>query len=78
MQDILDLETALTYKRDKGILWFMKSAPFRNGKLTKLFWKDLKETAELLKQVREEAKGQITRTIEEDAQLAKDVTITLL
>ena len=56
----------------------MKSAPFRNGKLTKLFWKDLKETAELLKQVREEAKGQITRTIEEDAQLAKDVTITLL
>ena len=44
MQDILDLEDAMTYLRDKAILWFLESAPFRVGTLTKLTWKDLKST----------------------------------
>jgi hypothetical protein len=78
MQDILELESVMTYQRDKSILWFLESAPFRGGTATKLFWKDLKSTSELLKQIREDDKGQITRTIEEDTQLAKDVPYYLV
>ena len=68
----------MTYHRDKAILWFVESAPFRQGTLTNLFWRDLKPTAELLKQIREGSKGQIKRTIEEDLQLAKDVPYYIL
>ena len=42
MQDILELEGTMTYLRDKAILWFLESAPFRKATLTKLQWKDLK------------------------------------
>ena len=78
MQDIIELEDAMTYLRDKAILWFLESAPFRVGTLTKLKWKDLKSTSDLLKQVREEAKGQISRTPDEDAEIAEKVPYYLL
>ena len=73
LQDILELEGTMTYHRDKAILWFLESAPFRKETLTKLLWQDLKPTSEILKQVREEAKGQSTRTIEEDAEIAQKI-----
>ena len=78
MQDILELEEAMTYLRDKAILWFLESAPFRKATLTKLQWKDLKSTETLLKQVREEAKGQVSRTPEEDKEIAEKVPYYLV
>jgi hypothetical protein len=46
VQDILDLENAFTTSRDKAILWFLASAPFRVETLTKLLWRDLKPTGD--------------------------------
>jgi site-specific recombinase XerC len=43
-QDILDLENAFFSLRDKALLWFIASAPFRLETITKLKWKDLKPT----------------------------------
>lgn len=43
-QDILDLENAFFNFRDKAILWFIASAPFRLETIPKLLWKDLKPT----------------------------------
>jgi hypothetical protein len=43
-QDILDLENAFFSFRDKALLWFIASAPFRLDTLTKLKWRDLKPT----------------------------------
>ncbi len=73
MKDILELEEGMSYQRDKAILWFIESTSCRAGTVVKLNRKDLKPTAELLKMVREEAMGQTTRTVEEDAEIAKDV-----
>ena len=56
MQDIIELDEAMTYLRDRAILWFLESAPFRRATLTKLLWKDLKSTEAMLKGLREEAK----------------------
>lgn len=56
----------------------MESAPFRKATLTKLLWKDLKSTADFLKQIREEAKGQISRTPEEDKEIAEKVPFYLV
>jgi PAS domain S-box-containing protein len=44
-QDIVELENAFATFRDKALLWFIASAPFRLETLTKLKWKDLKESA---------------------------------
>lgn len=44
IQDVLDLENAFSYLRDKAMLWFIASAPFRLETITKLKWKDLKPT----------------------------------
>lgn len=44
-QDILDLENAFFSFRDKALLWFIASAPFRLDTLTKLKWRDLKPIA---------------------------------
>jgi len=49
MLDIVELDEAMSYQRDKAILWFLESAPFRAGTVRKLFWRDLKSTAELLR-----------------------------
>lgn len=43
-QDISELENELTTSRDKALLWFIASAPFRLETITKLKWKDLKPT----------------------------------
>jgi hypothetical protein len=71
MQDLLEMDEVMMYQRDKAILWFLESAPFRVGTLTKLMWTDLKPTQQLLKENREELKDQIKRTLEEDKQIAK-------
>lgn len=46
IQDILDLENAFSYLRDKAMLWLIASAPFRLETITKLKWKDLKPTGD--------------------------------
>ncbi len=61
----------MTYQRDKAILWFLESTPVRHSTLVNLYWRDLKSTSELLKEIREESQGQFMRTIEEDERLAK-------
>lgn len=50
MQDLLEMDQVMMYQRDKAILWFLESAPFRVGTLTKLVWTDLKPTQQLLKE----------------------------
>ncbi len=76
MKDILEMEEAMTYQRDKAILWFIESTSCRAGTITKLYRKDLKATSELLKTARDEALGQITIAADEDIQIAKDVPTT--
>ena len=71
MQDLLEMDEAMMYQRDKAILWFLESAPFRVGTLTKLTEDDLKPTQQLLKENRETLKSQVKRTLEEDQQIAK-------
>ena len=44
MDDILELENAMTNQRDKSIIWFFASTSVRIGTLTKLKWNDLKPT----------------------------------
>ncbi len=78
LQDIVDMDEAMSYQRDKAILWFLESTPVRKETFTNLYWRDLQSTAELLKQVREESQGQLTRTVEEDARLAKLVPYYLV
>jgi site-specific recombinase XerD len=46
-QDIIELENAFTFLRDKALLWFIASAPFRVETITKLKWKDLKPTNDI-------------------------------
>jgi integrase len=43
-QDLLELENAFTTLRDKALLWFVASAPFRLASITRLKWRDLKPT----------------------------------
>jgi len=43
-QDISELENAFTTSRDKALVWFIASAPFRLETITKLKWRDLKPT----------------------------------
>jgi site-specific recombinase XerD len=43
-QDISELENAFTTSRDKALVWFIASAPFRLETITKLTWRDLKPT----------------------------------
>jgi hypothetical protein len=78
MQDILDMEQAMTSQRDRAVLWFVESAPFRQGTVTKLVRRDLKSTDELLKAIRAESKGQISRTSQEDEDLAKKIPYYLV
>ena len=73
LQDIVELDDVMTSHRDRAILWFLESSPLRRGTLTMLKWKDLKSTELMLKQLREEAKGQVSRTPEEDVEIAKKV-----
>jgi len=42
IEDILDLENAMTTQRDKALLWFIASAPLRLSSISKLQWNDLK------------------------------------
>ena len=49
LQDIIEKEEAMTYQRDKAILWFLEITPVRHSIFVNLYWKDLKETAQLLK-----------------------------
>jgi integrase len=44
MQDIQDLENAMTCQRDKALLWFFASTAIRIGTVIKLKWKDLQPT----------------------------------
>ena len=44
IQDILELENAFATLRDKALLWFIASAPFRVSTIPKLKWNDLKST----------------------------------
>jgi integrase len=44
--DIPELENGFSFLRDKALLWFVASAPFRLETLTKLRWKDLKPTGD--------------------------------
>jgi hypothetical protein len=73
IQDILDLDDSLICHRDRAILWFLESAPLRQGTFTKLLWSDIKSTKVLLEEIREDAKGQISRTIQEDMEIAEKV-----
>jgi len=43
-QDLVELENAFTTLRDKALLWFVASAPFRLTSITRLKWSDLKPT----------------------------------
>lgn len=45
--DIEDMANSLGWKRDKALIWFTASAPFREGTLEKLLWGDLKETNDI-------------------------------
>ena len=78
MQDLLELDEAMSFQRDKAILWFLESAPFRQGTVTRLLWRDLKPTKQMLKETREESQGQIKRTVQEDEQIAKLVPYYLI
>ena len=78
LNDVLAMEEAVFHKRDKAILWFLESAPFRQGTLTKLLWKDLKSTETLIKETREEAKGHDWTTLEDDAETAKAIPYYLV
>ena len=44
--DIPELENGFSFLRDKALLWFIASAPFRLESLTKLKWEDLKPTGD--------------------------------
>ena len=44
MDDILELENAMTNQRDKAIIWFFASTSVKIGTLIKLRWNDLKPT----------------------------------
>ena len=78
LQDIIAMEDAMSYQRDKAILWFLESTPVRHTTFVNLYWRDLKSTSELLKEVRSEAQGQLTRTVEEDKELTKLVPYYLV
>lgn len=41
MEDLIDLCDNMTFKRDKFLIWFLDSCPFRVGTVSKLLWKDL-------------------------------------
>jgi site-specific recombinase XerC len=43
-RDLIELENAFTTLRDKALLWFVSSAPFRIETITGLYWRDLKAT----------------------------------
>jgi integrase len=45
-QDILDLENGFFSLRDKALLWFIASAPFRLETIPQLKWNDLKATGD--------------------------------
>jgi hypothetical protein len=45
-QDILELENAFSSFRDRALLWFISSAPFRLETIPKLKWKDLEATGD--------------------------------
>jgi len=78
LNDVLAMEDAVFHKRDKAILWFLESAPFRQGTLTKLLWKDIKSTETLITETREEAKGHDWTTLEDDAETAKAIPYYLV
>ncbi|MGA3288978.1 MAG: hypothetical protein ABSD42_01900 [Candidatus Bathyarchaeia archaeon] len=42
VDDCIQLENAMTCRRDKFLVWFLESCPVRKGTLRKLIWKDLK------------------------------------
>lgn len=42
LQDVIELEEAMTTQRDKFMVWFLVSCPVRAGTLRKLVWRDLK------------------------------------
>lgn len=42
--DLIELESAFIYLRDKALLWFDASGPFRDGTIPLLLWRDLKAT----------------------------------
>ena len=42
IEDVIELEAAMTTQRDKFMLWFLVSCPVRAGTLRKLVWSDLK------------------------------------
>ena len=46
VQDILEIENIFPTLRDKALLWFLASAPFRISTLIRLKWGDLKPTGE--------------------------------
>jgi hypothetical protein len=71
LQDVIEMENAMLFQRDKAILWFLESTPLRHDTLVNLYWRDLKSTSEILKEIRQEAHGQIIRSLKEDERLAK-------
>jgi hypothetical protein len=46
MQDLLELEQSMVSKRDRAVLWFLASAPFKSGTLCKLLRRDLVPTGD--------------------------------
>lgn len=44
LQDIDDMANAVRWRRDKALIWFIASAPFRRETVEKLTWEDLIET----------------------------------
>jgi len=44
INDLLELENHMPMLRDKALLWFLSSAPFRIGTIPKLKWNDLRPT----------------------------------
>jgi hypothetical protein len=71
LQDVIKMEEAMVYQRDRAILWFLESTPVRHSTFVNLYWRDLKSTSELLKEIRKDSQGQLIRTLEEDERLAK-------
>jgi integrase len=44
LEDIEDMASCSRTRRDEALVWFLTTSPFREGTLTQLKWKDLKET----------------------------------
>lgn len=46
LEDIEDMANVVTYRRDEALIWFLATAPLREGTIPQLKWRDLKATGD--------------------------------